>query len=74
MSTPGDSVTYPPTAHTPLAHAARTSHEVVSTQPAPAATMSPSASAKGGEKPERLRGGCIPLPGGGTCFIIPCCC
>ncbi|KIM23178.1 hypothetical protein M408DRAFT_28088 [Serendipita vermifera MAFF 305830] len=24
----------------------------------------------------RLRGGCFPLPGGGTCYIIPipCCC
>ncbi|KIJ37085.1 hypothetical protein M422DRAFT_33941 [Sphaerobolus stellatus SS14] len=25
-------------------------------------------------KAMRLRGGCIPCPDGGCCFILPCCC
>ncbi|KIO16703.1 hypothetical protein M407DRAFT_246932 [Tulasnella calospora MUT 4182] len=48
---------------------------VVSTQPAGGAQMSLHPPKKGeSEQTMRLRGGCIPLPGGGTCYIIPCCC
>ncbi|OJA09044.1 hypothetical protein AZE42_04734 [Rhizopogon vesiculosus] len=67
-----DTVTYPPRAHT--------RGEIVSSQPSPS-TMSLSSSPQDRplkeeqtHSPMRLRGGCIPCPGGGMCFIIPCPC
>ncbi|CAL1709420.1 unnamed protein product [Somion occarium] len=68
-----ETITYPPTAHISPDGAEET---VISSQPKPAMGMTP----QGGqneetEKAERLRGGCIPCPGG-ICWIIPipCCC
>ncbi|KAG7085473.1 hypothetical protein E1B28_003034 [Marasmius oreades] len=60
----------PPAAHT----------KVVSSQPSPASGMvvARDVPARGEqtEGPMRLRGGCIPCPDGGCCYIIPipCCC
>ncbi|KAJ7135096.1 hypothetical protein C8R46DRAFT_1139474 [Mycena filopes] len=61
----------PPAAHTcPKA--------LVTEQPTSAPTMSPSRERFNVEegKAARLRGGCIPCPDGGCCYIIPipCCC
>ncbi|GAW04921.1 hypothetical protein LENED_006745 [Lentinula edodes] len=67
---------YPPSAHlsskasSPISPAAP-----IVTQPA--VTQSMSMEQRGlverNEKVQRLRGGCIPCPDGGCCFIIPCC-
>lgn len=57
-----DVVAYPPAAHTPTAHVRRTSREVINVQPNPAQTMSTTALMEDRERPQRLRGGCIPLP------------
>lgn len=49
----------------------------VAQQPGANTGMSVSPEAQTQErKAERLRGGCIPLPNGGRCWIIPipCCC
>ncbi|KAI5899969.1 uncharacterized protein SCHCODRAFT_02742976 [Schizophyllum commune H4-8] len=49
----------------------------VAQQPGANTGMSVSREAQNQEqKAERLRGGCIPLPNGGRCWIIPipCCC
>ncbi|CAK5266327.1 unnamed protein product [Mycena citricolor] len=62
-------LTYPPPAHTGSAK--------VTEQPAPVPTMGLGALRTTDEgRSERLRGGCIPCPDGGCCFIIPlpCCC
>ncbi|KAJ7758357.1 hypothetical protein B0H16DRAFT_650880 [Mycena metata] len=62
--------TFPPPAHTHTSPKA-----LITEQPTPAPTMSTSREASVQEgKAARLRGGCIPCPDGGCCFIIPCCC
>ncbi|KAJ7349806.1 hypothetical protein DFH08DRAFT_1079129 [Mycena albidolilacea] len=63
---------YPPTAHTHTT----TSSRVVSEQPPPAPTMTTARGTVTNGEAERLRGGCIPCPDGGCCYIIPipCCC
>ncbi|KAJ7023594.1 hypothetical protein C8F04DRAFT_179810 [Mycena alexandri] len=59
---------YPPPAHT-------SPRAPITEQPTPAPTMSTSRKISVEEgKAARLRGGCIPCPDGGCCFIIPCCC
>ncbi|KAJ7175055.1 hypothetical protein C8R43DRAFT_975821 [Mycena crocata] len=80
MTTPAsfstETLTYPAPAHThtPLS---KSTAAVVTEQPTPAPKMSV------GREPTvmrgdaaRLRGGCIPCPDGGCCYIIPipCCC
>ncbi|ESK90980.1 hypothetical protein Moror_16378 [Moniliophthora roreri MCA 2997] len=66
----------PPSAHTTSKH----QESIVSNQPLPASGMvvRPDAPARGEQTtdgPMRLRGGCIPCPNGGCCYIIPipCC-
>ncbi|KAK7042682.1 hypothetical protein R3P38DRAFT_323319 [Favolaschia claudopus] len=61
---------FPPVAHT------NTKSRIVSEQPAPAPMMSARERTVTEGNVERLRGGCIPCPDGGCCFIIPlpCCC
>ncbi|EPQ50308.1 hypothetical protein GLOTRDRAFT_141558 [Gloeophyllum trabeum ATCC 11539] len=60
---------YPPSAAQP---------GFVSTQPAggPSMSIASATHKKEEEKAARLRGGCIPCPDGGCCYIIPipCCC
>ncbi|KAG2133120.1 hypothetical protein BD769DRAFT_1447550 [Suillus cothurnatus] len=72
-----DSVIYPPAAHA-------VPREIVSSQPSSSAMLlHPSPQNKHPQKEEqthsplRLRGGCIPCPGGICCIIpcpCPCCC
>ncbi|KAJ7282609.1 hypothetical protein C8J57DRAFT_1295831 [Mycena rebaudengoi] len=68
---------FPPAAHTSSSTRAG---ELITEQPAPASGMSlvrgkPEEERKTGPA-ARLRGGCIPCPDGGCCYIIPipCCC
>ncbi|KAJ6513698.1 hypothetical protein C8R47DRAFT_1313816 [Mycena vitilis] len=59
----------------PMAHTSPS--RVVSQQPAPAPTMTTASDTKVTQgEAARLRGGCIPCPDGGCCYIIPipCCC
>ncbi|KAG1752026.1 hypothetical protein EDB19DRAFT_1671340 [Suillus lakei] len=69
-----DSVTYPPAAHA-------IPREIVSSQPSSSSMLlhsspqdRPPQIEEQTHSPMRLRGGCIPCPGGGMCFIIPCPC
>ncbi|EDR10471.1 uncharacterized protein LACBIDRAFT_316903 [Laccaria bicolor S238N-H82] len=62
---------YPPKVHEQA--------KIISKQPLRAAEMevsTPRVKQDGGEGALRLRGGCIPCPDGGCCYIIPipCCC
>ncbi|KAG2131026.1 hypothetical protein DEU56DRAFT_459671 [Suillus clintonianus] len=62
-------VAYPPAAHA-------VPRGIVSSQPSSSSMLlypSPQEEEKT-HSPMRLRGGCIPCPGGGMCFIIPCPC
>ncbi|KAJ7061349.1 hypothetical protein C8F01DRAFT_1139736 [Mycena amicta] len=70
--TDSDIPAYPPVAHT-------SPKETVRCQPSRSATMSTSRDKTNDgrlEKMDRMRGGCIPCPDGGCCYIIPipCCC
>ncbi|KAH7909175.1 hypothetical protein BJ138DRAFT_1155919 [Hygrophoropsis aurantiaca] len=76
MSLPENTIIEPPEAHT----APR--NTIISSQPA-SSSMSIASSRNEQQRPVqqndnpdpmRLRGGCIPCPGGGMCFIIPCPC
>ncbi|KAG8999020.1 hypothetical protein FRB94_006488 [Tulasnella sp. JGI-2019a] len=72
---------YPPTIQQPTTARISTprreqpSSPIVSRQPstAPAMTLDPEQKGES-QQTLRMRGGCIPLPGGGMCYIIPCCC
>ncbi|EIW74049.1 hypothetical protein CONPUDRAFT_140647 [Coniophora puteana RWD-64-598 SS2] len=72
---------YPPAAHT-TQRLALGSEDIVASQPGSTQSMSlssqqgaaPKQRVDGADEPLRLRGGCIPCPGGGMCFIIPCPC
>ncbi|KAF7364371.1 hypothetical protein MSAN_01097600 [Mycena sanguinolenta] len=62
----------PPAAHT------RTPARVapITEQPSPAPAMTTSRGTVSEGEASRMRGGCIPCPDGGCCYIIPipCCC
>ncbi|KAL5514911.1 hypothetical protein ACEPAG_2227 [Sanghuangporus baumii] len=68
---------YPPTSQS----ARRTNSETpdasqpVNKQPTPASTMTTAHGSESSQGAMRLRGGCIPCPDGGCCYIIPipCC-
>ncbi|KAJ3790089.1 hypothetical protein GGU10DRAFT_341606 [Lentinula aff. detonsa] len=69
---------YPPSAHV----SRKASSSVLPTAPVvaqqPSATrsmslMSAEEREQRNSQVQRLRGGCIPCPDGGCCFIIPCC-
>ncbi|KIM87995.1 hypothetical protein PILCRDRAFT_814669 [Piloderma croceum F 1598] len=69
------SLALPPNAHI------SSKHVPITQQPLRASTMSVASSENQSgveetEKARRLRGGCIPCPDGGCCYIIPipCCC
>ncbi|KAJ6496396.1 hypothetical protein C8R45DRAFT_985816 [Mycena sanguinolenta] len=62
----------PPTAHTHTSPRSRVA--TVTEQPAPAPAMSTARGTVTEGEASRMRGGCIPCPDGGCCFIIPCCC
>ncbi|KDR74840.1 hypothetical protein GALMADRAFT_249745 [Galerina marginata CBS 339.88] len=62
----------------PQTHASMKRKEAIAKQPAPAQNMSVQTpqhpQGEGNQPAARLRGGCIPCPDGGCCFIIPCPC
>ncbi|KAJ7616633.1 hypothetical protein FB45DRAFT_1008065 [Roridomyces roridus] len=73
IATTTDVPAYPPAAHT-----RSPAQGPITEQPsaAPAMSLAPEGNASNSTYGEakRLRGGCIPCPDGGCCFIIPCCC
>ncbi|TFK71149.1 hypothetical protein BDN72DRAFT_838090 [Pluteus cervinus] len=71
-------IDYPPQAHThPSMKDKGTTRQIISEQPKPSTNMNVTPeTASERDKPLRLRGGCVPCPGNGCCFVIPlpCCC
>ncbi|TFK99454.1 hypothetical protein BDV98DRAFT_570969 [Pterulicium gracile] len=69
-------VSYPPKAH--VSHASEGSSESnsVTAQPGASPSMHSGKAVDDAKNVDRMRGGCIPLPNGGRCWIIPipCCC
>ncbi|KAF5387171.1 hypothetical protein D9615_002092 [Tricholomella constricta] len=70
---------YPAATHQSHSHSRQANPEaLVLEQPGRTGAMSPTASLderNRTQEPMRLRGGCVPCPGGGMCWIIPipCC-
>ncbi|KAH8112411.1 hypothetical protein DFH11DRAFT_1607457 [Phellopilus nigrolimitatus] len=81
MSSATSDPAYPPVARSSIsrrtddAEAGGIAH-AVNTQPTAATGMTTARGGESGQAAMRLRGGCIPCPDGGCCYIIPipCCC
>ncbi|TFL00080.1 hypothetical protein BDV98DRAFT_594268 [Pterulicium gracile] len=71
-------MTNPTLSYPPQAHLVQPQDPTTSTSAQPGATpgMNSGKAVDDAKDVERMRGGCIPLPNGGRCWIIPipCCC